>query len=370
MKIAFVVHDYNRSGGHSRYVAELASRFARDHDVHVFANGVEAGSDTGITFHHVPAWRATALTSILSFAVTSRFVVRGDFDIVHIQGFCGPPGNVITTHSCNEAWYQGLEKAGHPLSMRDRIFWFITSGLEKQLYRSCIGSQVIACSARVKRDVEKLYGCRAPIHVVYHGVDLKMFSPNNQCSSRNQMRHAWGLTADQTVCLFVGDVRKGLEQCIRALAQVEGVRLVVVSQSQTDCYRELAKELGCLERVRFLGSTREIQTVYAASDVLLLPTPYDTFAMVVSEAMAARLPVIISREAGAAELVVHGSNGFVLSNWEDYEELARWMRRINGDAETAKAMGAAAQRSVEALTWDEAARLTMEVYFAARGEMT
>ena len=36
MKIAFVVHDYHRAGGHSRYVVELAERFGREHEVHVF----------------------------------------------------------------------------------------------------------------------------------------------------------------------------------------------------------------------------------------------------------------------------------------------------------------------------------------------
>ena len=38
LRIAFVVHDYNRHLGHGRYVAELATRFKRDHEVHVFAN--------------------------------------------------------------------------------------------------------------------------------------------------------------------------------------------------------------------------------------------------------------------------------------------------------------------------------------------
>jgi len=41
LRIAFVVHDYNRQMGQSRYVAELASRFKRDHEVHVFANTFE-----------------------------------------------------------------------------------------------------------------------------------------------------------------------------------------------------------------------------------------------------------------------------------------------------------------------------------------
>src|SRR5947209_3547486 len=79
LRIAFVVHDYNRHFGHSRYVAELASRFRRDHDVHVFANTFEESDPAGITYHHVPAWRRNALASILSFVVPGTLLVRGRF---------------------------------------------------------------------------------------------------------------------------------------------------------------------------------------------------------------------------------------------------------------------------------------------------
>ena len=41
LRVAFVVHDYHRYGGHSRYVAELATRFRADHEVHVFTNTVD-----------------------------------------------------------------------------------------------------------------------------------------------------------------------------------------------------------------------------------------------------------------------------------------------------------------------------------------
>ena len=60
LRIAFVVHDYTRVLGHSRYVAELAERFAADHDVHVFANRFE-NLPPGITRHRVPAVRFSAL---------------------------------------------------------------------------------------------------------------------------------------------------------------------------------------------------------------------------------------------------------------------------------------------------------------------
>jgi hypothetical protein len=66
MRIAFVVHDYNRVFGHSRYVSELAERFRGVNDVHVFANTFE-GDTRGMVTRNVPALRATALTTILSF---------------------------------------------------------------------------------------------------------------------------------------------------------------------------------------------------------------------------------------------------------------------------------------------------------------
>src|SRR5438270_7123410 len=100
LRIALVVHDYHRHGGHARYTAELATRFRRDHDVHVFANTVDDPDTAGITFHHVPAWRANALATIASFVLPATVLVRGNFDIVHAQGLCGLRQNVVTAHIC------------------------------------------------------------------------------------------------------------------------------------------------------------------------------------------------------------------------------------------------------------------------------
>ena len=77
LRIAFVVHDYNRHGGHSRYVAELASRFKRDHDVHIFANTFEESDPEGLTYHHVPAWRTNVMVKLLTFILPSTWMVRG-----------------------------------------------------------------------------------------------------------------------------------------------------------------------------------------------------------------------------------------------------------------------------------------------------
>jgi UDP-glucose:(heptosyl)LPS alpha-1,3-glucosyltransferase len=364
MKIAFLVHDYHRAGGHSRYVAELASRFAREHEVHVFANKIERESLTGIRFHTVPAWRTNALASVLTFALPATLLPGPGFDIIHSQGFCGFRGNVITGHICNRAWHLALQKLEGGVTFRESVFNAFASTLEHIVYRFSRHGAVVAISERVARDIVRYYHCPAPIHVIHHGVDLELFSPANRQRWRREVRAQYGLTDQEPVFLYVGDLRKGGGRCIQALAQLQRGSLLFVSRSSPAPYQAIAQELGVADRVLFPGPTNQVEKMYAAADALLLPTPYDAFAMVVSEAMASGLPVIVSREAGACELIRHGVNGLLLEDVTSVSELAEHMRSLEVDPAWAVELGRAARTSVESMSWDAVAESTMRVYQA------
>lgn len=360
MRIAFVVHDYRRMEGHGRYVVELATRFARNHEVHVFSNTTERAGEDGIIFHKVPALRTNVVTTLLSFAVSSQLAVRGDFDIVHSQGFCGPPSDVITAHICNEAWSLSLSQfAGQ--TMRQHIFHLLASKLEKRLYGSADDFHVIAISKRVARDVVEFYGCKAPIHLISHGVDLETFSPMVR-RFREERRHGLGLANDDQVFLYVGDLRKGARQAIQALSRVPNAHLILLSRSEQQPYQVLSQECGVGDRVHLLPPTNHVEEIYGMADALLLPTPYDAFAMVVTEAMACGLPVIVSREAGASELIEHGINGLLLDDAADHAELAQHMNCLQADRSWAAKLGRAARVTAEGLSWDAIAQKTMCVY--------
>jgi UDP-glucose:(heptosyl)LPS alpha-1,3-glucosyltransferase len=361
LKIAFVVHDYHRSGGHSRYVAELATRFAKEHEVHVFANRIVDDGTAGIHFHHVPAWRANAFTTVLSFVVPVTLQVSRDFDVVHSQGFCGLVGNVFTAHMCNRAWHSALLTLEGGATLRESVFNKVTGALEDALYRFARKSPVIAVSSRVGQDLVKHYHCRAPIHVIYHGTDLETFSPETRRRYRDQARAQYGIPKDEFVFLYVGDLRKGARRSMQALAQIEKGLLLCVAASDPSPYRQFAKDLGVEQRVIFAGHTRQVERAYAAGDAFLLPTPYDSFAMVVSEAMACGLPVVVSREAGVAELIRHGENGLLLEDVTSPAELALHMRSLQ-DRVWAEALGRAGRKTVEPLSWDAVAAQTMAVY--------
>jgi glycosyltransferase involved in cell wall biosynthesis len=228
MKIAYLVHDYHRAGGHSRYVAELASRFVKEHEVHVFANRIEPDGTKGIHFHKVPAWRANALSTVVTFALPSTFQISPNFDIIHSQGFCAFRGNVFTTHRCNRAWHLALQEFEGGATFRESVFNTTATMLEHAIYRSRRKAAVIAISERVARDIVRFYHCRTPIPVIHHGVDLERFSPNRKQSWRSDMRKLCQFADDDFVFLYVGNLRKGADRCIRALARLPRGRLAFV----------------------------------------------------------------------------------------------------------------------------------------------
>jgi len=361
MRIAFVVHDYHRAGGHSRYVAELATRYAKTHEVHVFANHIEDEDNADIHFHHVPAWRANAFTTVLSFILPATFQIGAGFDVIHSQGFCGFRGNVFTAHICNRAWHLALQKLEGGATFRESVFNAMGTMFEYGLYRFA-RSGVIAISRRVADDLVRFYGCSAPIEVIHHGVDTEVFSPANRTRWRDAIRQEFGIGDAEMVFLYVGDLRKGARRCMEALAKVGRGHLLFVSRSHTERYEKFAQDAGIAGRVSFAGATSHVERFYAAADAFLHPTPYDAFGMVVSEAMASGLPVVVSREAGAAELVDDGRNGLILQNLSSAAELAAHMDRLERDRAGAGQLGCAARKSIEAMSWDVVAEETMRVY--------
>lgn len=362
LRIAFVVHDYNRHGGHSRYVAELARRFRGNHDVHVFTNTMDDLDTEGITFHHVPAWRANALTTVVSFILPATFLVRGRFDIIHAQGLCGLRQNVMTAHICQPSWFEAAERnTGRP-GWRKWIFRALIRRADWLAMRPGAAKRFIAPSAAVKRDLQKHYRLNEQIRVIHHGTDIEQFHPRNRLKWRTKIRSELGLTDADCVALYIGDLQKALPAALRGIARAPGVKLVVVSKSSHAQYQPLIISEGVADRVLFVPGTSDIARYYAIADFFLFPTYYDAFGLVVTEAMATGLPVIVSRAAGASELIVHGENGWLTDNGWDADKLGQDIRQLATDTPLRERMGAAARATIESFTWDRVAIETMAVY--------
>lgn len=141
--------------------------------------------------------------------------------------------------------------------------------------------------------------------------------------SRPMTRSAPPLTNNRPTritAVFVGQVieRKGLDLLLAALGSAgPGVTLQIIGDGimRPECERQ-AHSLGIDDRVVFEGvlPAETIPERIARADVLVLPSRWDGWGLVVNEALAAGVPVIVSDRCGAAEVVRHGVTGYVFQS--------------------------------------------------------
>jgi len=101
--------------------------------------------------------------------------------------------------------------------------------------------------------------------------------------------------------------------------------------------------------------------VYRAADLFVFLSGFDTFGMVVTEAMAAGLPVIISDKVGARDLIRNGENGFVVAG-SDLEYLTNKIIELGRNPDNRSGMGNKARDTALKNSWDAAACAVSEIY--------
>jgi alpha-1,3-rhamnosyl/mannosyltransferase len=167
--------------------------------------------------------------------------------------------------------------------------------------------------------------------------------------------------------LFVGQVstRKNLVRVLRALARLgAGVPPLVVAGPRRHGWEEVRDEhrrLALGERVRFLGHVREgeLAPLYAGARALVFPSLDEGFGLPVVEAFACGVPVLAST-AGALPETAGGAA--LLVDPLDEGAIAEGMRRVLEDEVLRVDLSAKGRARAAELTWDAAARRTLEVY--------
>jgi glycosyltransferase involved in cell wall biosynthesis len=102
--------------------------------------------------------------------------------------------------------------------------------------------------------------------------------------------------------------------------------------------------------------------MYHASDVLVLPSHFEPWGLVVNEAMAASLPVIVSSSVGCSDdLVKQGETGFIVEQG-DIDALKNTMLSCVQDGNKRKIMGKRAQELISRWTIEEEARIIVEAW--------
>jgi UDP-glucose:(heptosyl)LPS alpha-1,3-glucosyltransferase len=207
------------------------------------------------------------------------------------------------------------------------------------------------------------------IRVIHPGVDTDRFQSTDPYK-RQEIRDAFGISESDLLILFVGmnfEV-KGLDSLLSAIALLKSeydndqVKVLVVGKGNNKKYKALAHKLGIGKQLIFSGVRNDIEKIYQAGDILVMLSKFDTFGMVVTEAMAASLPVIISDNVGAKDLIIQGENGFVV-NREDIEMISSKINHML-NKEKRLEMGKKAHNTALNNTWEQMTFKVLNVYEA------
>ncbi|QEL14441.1 glycosyltransferase [Limnoglobus roseus] len=151
----------------------------------------------------------------------------------------------------------------------------------------------------------------------------------------------------RTRILFVGriEARKGVDVLLKAayevLPEFPDAELVLVGKLNPsgndnaigEHERQMAVQPELRDRILFAGekSDAEVLQAYADADIVVLPSRYESFGLVLTEGMMFGKPVVASRVGGMVEIVEHGGNGF-FAEPEDPRSFAAAFRKLLGSA--------------------------------------
>lgn len=215
------------------------------------------------------------------------------------------------------------------------------------------------------KEVLYSYGYKGPVDVMPNGCDLAGDYPEPYF---REARASLGLEDGTFALLYVGQHiwEKNLRLTIEALARVKDLpfRMFFVGTGYAENdMKEMVSRLGIADKVTFAGriTDRErLKQYYAAADLFLFPSLYDTDGLVVREAASFGTPSVMLREASASGMLTDGETGFKIAGTLDaYEAL---LRALAADPARLKAVGRGARTIVR--SWEDIAGEALDRYNA------
>ena len=281
----------------------------------------------------------------------ARAAIKKNFDIIHANDWLTALAGVkikeltgkkliMTIHST-----EYTRTIGHP--------WKFIEDIERMAVQKA--DVVVTVSEYSKKMISDLYGIPLEkIKVIYNAIDESEYSKRR-------------LNANSKLVLYVGRLspQKGVDHLIRAFK--------IVSQSDKDAVLGIAGEGPELEKlvdisidlnlqgkVVFFGrvSEDELRFLYSIASVFVMPSVSEPFGITALEAIASRVPTIISIESGVSEVV---NNTFKVNFW-DSNQMADIILGILNYSEVGEELSKNAYTEIKKLTWENSAKQFIDIY--------
>lgn len=376
MKIALVSpYDFPYPGGVTEHITALAAGVQeRGHEVHILAACSASHSRTGANTRvvtnkiiSVPVGGAMARVGLSPFSYRRlrHILQREAFDVIHLHEPLTP----------GIAWYvllhsdtlSGPVTIGTFHAYHENPNWFYVRGrpIFSRFFARLDG--LIAVSGAACRFASRLFP--GDYRIIPNGVDLNRFGQTNGVGPQSAPADAPG----KTTILFVGrlDRRKGFLHLLQAFMRIKPhyphLCLKVVGPfDPRNCgsYRKLGEAHGVTD-IEFVGYVppEQLPDIYRGADIFCAPSiGFESFGIVLLEAMAAGLPVVASDIVGYRSVMVHGQEGLLVPPGQP-EALAQALGRLIDDDHLRHAMARRGRLKAGRYDWGQIVDQVLEVYY-------
>ena len=378
------VRDFSRELGRQGILVDVFTRSQDDcvprinHDL---GNGgrvihIAAGPEKPIPVDEVADYLDEFTAGVLTFAASEN----RQYDLIHSHYWLSG----LVADRLREAWQTPIVHMFHTLGhMKNQIAQSDSerasdARLAGEYQVMALADKLIAATPAEETQLINLYNAvPGKIAIIPPGVDLERFHP----IAKDEAKKRVGIPCGDTNILFAGRIEplKGIDTMLRAMALIQRRRPEVLHNAcmaiiggdpwADDLDEEMARlqqlrhDLDIHDLVTFLGAKDQdlLPNYYAAAEMVVMPSHYESFGMVALEAMAMGTPVIASEVGGLAHLVKHGVTGYHVPS-RDPEALAARIYELLSNQECRKVLGRQARDYARQYAWANIVDRMMAVY--------
>ncbi|RJQ65626.1 MAG: glycosyltransferase family 1 protein [Desulfobacteraceae bacterium] len=229
---------------------------------------------------------------------------------------------------------------------------------------------VVAAPREMDNLIRFSHARRTHVSVVPCGVNLELFRPADRIASRRHLE----IAPDSDVVLYVGRFAplKGLDRLIRAAGQLRSrfpkLHLLIIGGDGPQAPSSLnlialAAQLGLADAVRFVGRVeqQDLPPYYSAADLLAFPSDYESFGLVVLEALACGIPVVATPVGAVESIIQDGVNGILIGSADD-GAVAEGIARILAQPPERRPGNRQIRATAEAYGWQRVAAAVGDIY--------
>ena len=231
---------------------------------------------------------------------------------------------VLHIHKSTHYWFFALcacfarircVRTVHNVFKNRKVTW-IKAYLERLTARRILGLSFQSIGQSVS-DNELMY-YKNPTTKINNWFDSRKFFPVNSKNEKLMLRKNLGISETDFVIITVGGCSKIKKHSavIKAIHSLQGkincTYLHLGCCETEDEEKNLVKELGLSEQVKFVGNTQEVRKYLIASDIYVMPSLFEGLSIAAVEAMACGLPSILYDVPGLRDLIYNDDNGLLI----------------------------------------------------------